>query len=85
MSIVRAALNGQRLVDVSPRRSDRCAIRTRGSPPGKEVNEQRCAYAATGPSATNGRLSRHTRQTMRASRLAIAAVAMCARWPSPSA
>ena len=33
-------------------------------------------YAATGPSATKSRLSRQTRHTMRASRLAIAAIAM---------
>ena len=33
-------------------------------------------YAATGPSATKGRSSRHTRRTIRASRLAIAAVAI---------
>ncbi len=33
-------------------------------------------YAAAGPSTTNGRLSRHTRHTMRTNRFAIAAVAM---------
>ena len=33
-------------------------------------------YAATGPSATKGRSSRHIRHTIRASRLAIAAVAI---------
>ena len=38
MSIARTALGGQRFVDVSPRRSDRCAIRARGSPPWKSVS-----------------------------------------------
>ena len=73
------ALDGQPLIGVSPRRSDRCAI-LRAAALLKSVAMlcgPRC-YAATRVSAINGRSSRHTRQTMRARRLVIAAVAMFA-------
>ena len=67
------------VVGVSPRRSDRCAILSRGSPPGEiTVQWSPRGYAAMRVSATKGRSSRHTRHTIRASRLAIAAVAMFA-------
>ena len=67
------------VVGVSPRRSDRCAILSRGSPPGEiTVQWSPRGYTAMRVSATKGRSSRHTRHTIRASRLAIAAVAMFA-------